>query len=73
MLKLVKRLNYDCQYAYAPPQEDAVINLDRIVSVVSTDARGIGPFVAIRFVDGTSMTCVGEPRDFIPEYLKDPL
>jgi hypothetical protein len=61
----VKRLNYNTDYAYAPPQEDAVINSDDVQSVTETDARGTGPFVVVRFRDGQTMTCVGRPGDFV--------
>jgi hypothetical protein len=64
-LMRVKRLNYNTHYAYAPPQEDAVINLMDVQSVVPIEARGSGPFVVVRFRDGATMTCVGEPRDFV--------
>jgi hypothetical protein len=65
MLIRVKRLNYDTNYAYAPPQEDAVVNLADVRSVVETDARGTGPFVRVTFRDGSTMTCCGVPGDFL--------
>ncbi len=65
MLIRVKRLNYNCQYTYAPPSEDAVINLIDVRSVIATDARGIGPFVLVTFRDGSIMTCHGVPGDFV--------
>ena len=65
MLKLVKRLAYDKDYAYAPIQEDCVIRTEEIISVIVTDARGSGPFVRINLKDGTYLVCVGKPEDFI--------
>jgi hypothetical protein len=64
-LKKVQRLNFSGNYAYAPPVEEAVINTDHITSVVPTEARGQGPFVLIRFTDGSTHVCVGCPEDFV--------
>lgn len=64
MLVKVKRLNYSAPYNYAPPQEPAVVNTDDISHVVCTEARGSGPFVLVRFRDGTEMVCVGSPEMF---------
>ena len=66
MLKKVKYQNWRApNFAYAPPTEDAVIQTDRIVSVTPTESRGSGPFVLVKFDDGTSMTCIGKPEDFL--------
>jgi hypothetical protein len=65
MLIKVTMLNYGASYSYSPPQEDAVINKDHIASVCVCEARGCGPFVLIRFVNGDSMTVVGKPEDFV--------
>lgn len=66
MLKRVERLDWSGNYGYAPPRDFAVINLDHVVSVTVTEARGCGPFVLVKLVDGMSMTCVGTPDDFLP-------
>lgn len=66
MLIKVKYLNFETSYQYAPPQQEGVINTDAIQSVVTTDARGSGPFVKIQFRDGRTMVCVGKPTDFLP-------
>jgi hypothetical protein len=65
MLKKVEMLDYDAPTAYSPPAVTAVINTDEIVSVKPTDARGVGPFVFIKFKDGTSMTVRGNIEDFL--------
>lgn len=66
MLIKVKALNYNTDYTYAPPQEDAVINTDDIQSVQKCDARGWGPFVCVTFTNGNKLTCAGVPGDFVP-------
>lgn len=65
-LKLVRAVNYAGNYAYAPPQEEALIDTDSIKLVVPTEARGTGPFVRVIFKDGAELVCVGMPRDFLP-------
>lgn len=67
MLIKVKRLNWQANYAYAPPQEDAVINTEEVVSAVPTEACGSGPFLSVRFRDGSSMTVVGTPDLLLPK------
>jgi hypothetical protein len=64
-LKRVQMLDYHANYAYAPPAVDAVVNTEEIVSARPTDARGSGPFVAIKFRDGTSMTIVRTVDDLL--------
>ncbi len=66
MLIKVKRLNYNGNYAYAPPQEDAVINTEEIVSAVPTEARGEGPFLLVHFTTGDTMTMVGTLDMLLP-------
>lgn len=61
MLIKVKYLDYDKPCAYAPPQEDAILNTDDVVSAVPTEARGSGPFLRVNLRDGTSITIVGTP------------
>lgn len=64
ILKQVKALDCGANYSYAPPQVDALINLDDIQSVIPIDARGSGPFVMVRFKNGQTLTCIGVPSDF---------
>jgi hypothetical protein len=68
MLVKVTRLNYDVQYAYAPPREEALVNTDSVQSVTRTEARGEGPFCLLAFQDGTQMTVVGTPEGLLKEW-----
>jgi hypothetical protein len=61
MLIKVKYLDYEATTAYAPPQRDGVLNTEEVVTAVPTEARGSGPFLLVRFRDGSQMTIVGEP------------
>lgn len=62
MLVRVRRQNWEANFAYAPPLEDAVINTREVVWAVPTQSRGEGPFTLIRFRDGTSMIVKGTPE-----------
>jgi hypothetical protein len=64
-LIMVRRLNFDAQTAYAPPQEDAILNTEDVLSVVQTEARGSGPFLYVRFRNGDGMTIVGDVGGFL--------
>jgi hypothetical protein len=63
----VRRQNWQANFAYAPPTEDAVINTDEVASAFPTESRGEGPFVQVRFRDGSSMTVLGTVDQFCPE------
>lgn len=65
MLRKFKFLDYGASYAYAPPQEDCIINTDEVVSAIPTDARGSGPFMMVRFNGGYNLTLVGQPEDLL--------
>ena len=65
MLKKVKYLNWSGNFAYAPPQEDCIINTDEVISVVPTEARGSGPFMLVKMSDGSKLTLVGVPEDLL--------
>ncbi len=65
MLKKVKKLDYGSDYAYAPPQVDAVVNTTEIVTAWPVEARGSGPFVAVKLTTGETITCVGTVDDFL--------
>ena len=67
MLIKVRRLNYQRDYAYAPPQEDAVINTEDVVQAYPTEARGPGPFTLVKFRDGTSCTIAGTLDQLVPD------
>jgi hypothetical protein len=71
MLIRVKMLDYHGAYAYAPPQVDAVINTDDVTSARPTEARGIGPFLAVNMRDGSSVTIVGTVEDLLSELEKE--
>jgi hypothetical protein len=64
-LMKVRRLNFDFTTAYAPPQEDAVLNTEDVVSVVKTEARGSGPFLYVQLRTGNDMTIVGDVDGFL--------
>ena len=65
MLKLVRVLDYNARYDYAPPTVESVINLDDVVSAVPVETRHSGPTMLVRFRDGTQLTVVGHPADLI--------
>lgn len=65
MLKKVKYLNWNGNFAYAPPQEDCIINTDEVISAVPTEARGSGPFMLVKMSDGSKLTLVGVPEDLL--------
>jgi hypothetical protein len=64
-LKKILFLNYNSEYAYAPPQVEALINTDHITTCVPVEARGSGPFVRITFTNRDSLVAVGKPEDFL--------
>lgn len=68
-LKLVRFVDYDANYAYLPPEREATINTDEIVSVIpiereSTRSRLDG-VLRIRFRDGSSLNVIGKLGDFM--------
>lgn len=68
MLKLVKFIDYDANYAYAPPEKEATINTEYIISAIPIapeNTRSSYSLVRLRFHDGSRMDVVGTPRDFI--------
>lgn len=70
-LRQVKFIDYDANYAYSPPERDAVINLDEIVSVVAIERgatrRAFDDLVRIRFRDGSILDVIGKPGDFVEQ------
>ena len=62
-LKQVQVLDYNASYSYAPPQRDAVINTDHIVSAVPVESRCSQPTMFVRFTDGSHQTVIGIPED----------
>lgn len=67
MLKKVKLLDYHGNYAYAPPAVDSIVNTDDITSAKPCEARGIGPFLSIKFKDGRTETMVGTIEELLDE------
>lgn len=67
MLIKVRRQNWNADFAYAPPTEEAVVNTDEIVSAVPAESRGVGPFTLVKFRDGSTMTVEGTPAQFATE------
>lgn len=65
MLIKVKRQDWYATFAYAPPLVDAVINTDEVVSAVACESRGEGPFVQVKFRDGSKMVIRGTPDDLL--------
>lgn len=61
----VRMVDYSQNYSYAPPQEDAILNTEEIVSAVPTEARGDGPFLRVNLKDGTRMVIVGTVDDVL--------
>lgn len=70
MLKRVQFIDYNADYAYSPPERDAVINLSEIVSIVPIERgntrRPFDDLVSIRFRDGSKLHVIGKPEDFVP-------
>lgn len=64
MLVKVKMLDYSAGFAYAPPQVDALVNTDHVVSAKPTEARGSGPFLCLKMVGGETVTVVGSLDQF---------
>jgi hypothetical protein len=75
MLKKVRIIDYGADYAYAPPDKEAVINLLEIISIVSINKENTRrPFddqVRIRFNDGSRLDILGKPEDFLVETTKN--
>lgn len=65
MLIKVKWQNWEANFSYAPPTEDAVINTDDVARAVPAESRGSGPFTRVTFRDGSSMTVLGTPEQFL--------
>jgi hypothetical protein len=65
VLKKVQKLNYSADYTYAPPQVDALVNTDEVATVWPVEARGSGPFVAVKLKTGETIVCVGTVDDFL--------
>lgn len=67
MLKLVKFINYSGNYAYAPPDSEAVINTEEIIQVVPQKLaiRPTENIVRIYFRTRPWMDVIGKPSDFI--------
>lgn len=65
MLIKVKMLDHSLSYAYVPLKVEAVINTEKIVSAHPTEERGDGPFLLIRFRDGSEMTIQGRADDLL--------
>jgi hypothetical protein len=68
-LKAVKFIDYNANYAYSPPERDAVINTHEIITVVPIERgstrRPFDDLVRIRFHDGSWMDVIGKPGDFV--------
>jgi putative hemolysin len=65
MLKRVRIINFDTQYAYAPPVEPGVINIDEVSSAKPTEVRGGRPCVLVKMRNGETITIVGTPEDLL--------
>lgn len=63
VLKSVKYQDWNASFSYAPPLRDAVINTEELVSAVTTDSRGSGPWMRLSFRNGETMTVQGTPLD----------
>jgi hypothetical protein len=63
-LKLVTFLDYAEQYTDTPPQRQAVLQTDHILSIVPSAAQGIGPLVEVKLINGDTFVCLGKPADF---------
>jgi hypothetical protein len=70
---IVKRLCYDQDYSYAPPQEDAIVDPGDISRVIAeTDHRGTGPFARIYFKDGKEMVVASSIQALYAALAGDP-
>lgn len=59
MLIKVRKQDWSGNFSYAPPLVDAVINTDEVVEAYPTESRGAGPFVKVKFKDGSTITIQG--------------
>ena len=64
-IKKVYVIDYDAWNSYAPPQKEAVINTEHIVSAVPCESRFSEPTMLVRFTDGSHQTVVGKPEDLL--------
>lgn len=67
MLKKVQFQDFNAPHTYAPPTRDAVINTDDVSRVTPCESRGSGPWMMIRFRDGTHLIAQGKPEDLLKE------
>lgn len=69
MLKLVKYIEYDGNYAYAPPELDALINTDDIIAAKlvpkEQTRKPFDDITRIAFRNNTWMDVICKPQDFI--------
>lgn len=65
-LKAIRVQDWSAEFAYAPPLRDAVINLDEVVDAVPCESRGSGPWMKVKFRDGSSHIAQGRPSDLLP-------
>lgn len=69
MLKIVRYIDYKANYAYSPPDEEAVINTEEIVTatqILRVNTRRPFDFITrIKFKDGSTMDVIGKPSDFV--------
>lgn len=65
MLKLVKRLMFHADYPYAPPVEEAAINLKDVAAIVPKETKRPERCVEVRMRDGMVYVCVGQVGDFL--------
>lgn len=70
MLKIVNFLDYDANYAYAPPHSPAVINMEEIVRVVlipRKNTRSSYDITRFWFKNGSHMGIIGRPEDLVQD------
>lgn len=67
-LMAVTHIDYRGNYAFAPPTDEAVINLDEIVAITTIrpeNTRSSYALVKVRFRDGSTLDVIGKPSDFM--------
>jgi len=64
---MFKKIVYQDVPSNPPKFLDAAINTDNIISITTIEPKDNIPYVNIKFVDGTSIICIGSIEDFLYE------
>lgn len=65
MLVKLQILNFNANYAYAPPAEEQIVDLDDIRQISPIETRYSEPCSRIRLANGSHVVAVGSPADVL--------